>query len=101
MIETVLTSATAAALGISRHGIAHRLATARWQRLLPGVYLTHAGTPQITELLAAALAYAGRGTVLSGTAALRQYTLRAAPERCSDPASAMISGRCRWAGESP
>ncbi len=99
MIETVLTPASAAALGITRHGIAHRLATARWQWLLPGVYLTHAGTPQFTELAAGALAYAGAGATLSGTAALQQYAVRAAPERCTRMLVLVpLDNGCRSAG---
>lgn len=83
MIDTVLTPATAAALGITRHGIAHRMATGRWQRLLPGVYLTHGGTPHPGERNAAALAYACPGAVISGTVALHHHGVRAAPAQCS------------------
>ncbi|MBA3250777.1 MAG: hypothetical protein H0T66_10845 [Geodermatophilaceae bacterium] len=83
MIDTVLTPATAAALGITRHGIAHRIGTGRWQPLLPGVYLTHGGTPHPDERNAAALAFAGRGAVISGTVALRHHGVKASPARCS------------------
>src|SRR5260370_6269289 len=45
----------------------------RWQRLLPGVYLTVTGTPTRDQLDTAALLYAGPGSVLSGAAALRRH----------------------------
>jgi hypothetical protein len=42
-----------------------------WQRLLPGVVLTHRGTPTRRELLLAALAYGGPFAVVTGPDALR------------------------------
>lgn len=77
----VLTPATAAEFGISRHGLAHRVAMQRWQRILPGVYLTHSGRPHEEERVAAAMAFAGPGAVLSGSTALRRHGIRSAPDR--------------------
>ncbi|HET9897130.1 MAG TPA: hypothetical protein VFQ44_19520 [Streptosporangiaceae bacterium] len=45
----------------------------RWQTLLPGVYLTVTGTPTQDQRDTAALLYAGPGSALTGTAALRWH----------------------------
>lgn len=55
-----------------------------WQRLLPGVYLTVTGTPTQDQLETAALLYAGPGSTLSGTAALRRHGLRTPPSKSVD-----------------
>lgn len=49
----------------------------KWQRLLPGVYLTVTGKPTPEQRLAAALLYAGSRSAITGAAALRVYRLRA------------------------
>lgn len=49
----------------------------KWQRLLPGVYLTVTGKPTPEQRLAAALLYAGPHSAITGAAALRGYRLRA------------------------
>jgi hypothetical protein len=49
----------------------------KWQRLLPGVYLTVTGKPSPEQRLMAALLYAGPTSLVTGTAALRVYRLRA------------------------
>jgi hypothetical protein len=48
-----------------------------WQRLLPGVYLTHTGMPSRDQQLMAALCYAGDGAIITGLAALAKYGVRA------------------------
>ncbi len=48
----------------------------RWQRLLPGVYLTVTGTPTQNQREMAALLYAGPGGTLTGAAALRRHGMR-------------------------
>ncbi|MGH3298131.1 MAG: hypothetical protein ACRDP7_40705 [Trebonia sp.] len=48
----------------------------KWQRLLPGVYLTLTGKPTPEQRLMSALLYAGPRSVITGTAALRAYRLR-------------------------
>jgi hypothetical protein len=48
----------------------------KWQRLLPGVYLTVTGKPTPQQRLMAALLYAGPHSVITGPAALRAYRLR-------------------------
>jgi hypothetical protein len=51
--------------------------TGKWQRMLPGVYLTVTGKPAPEQRLMAALLYAGPRSVITGVAALRSYRLRA------------------------
>jgi len=47
-----------------------------WQRLLPGVYLAVTGAPSRAQNELAALRYAGPGSALTGTAALRRHGIR-------------------------
>jgi hypothetical protein len=49
----------------------------KWQKLLPGVYLTVTGKPTSEQRLAAAVLYAGPRAVITGPAALRLHRLRA------------------------
>src|SRR5690349_21187215 len=42
-----------------------------WQRLLPGVFLAVTGTPTAQQRSIAALLYAGSGSLITGTAAIR------------------------------
>jgi hypothetical protein len=48
-----------------------------WQRLLPGVYLTHTGRPSADQRDLGALLYAGPRAVLTGPASLRRFGLGA------------------------
>jgi len=48
-----------------------------WQRLLPGAYMAATGTPTTAQREIAALAYAGQGSVITGSAALRHHRIRA------------------------
>ena len=48
-----------------------------WPAILPGVYLTHTGTPSDDQRDMAALLYAGPLSVLTGAAALRRFDLAA------------------------
>ena len=50
----------------------------RWQRLLPGVYLAVTGTATQDQREMAALLYAGRRSLLTGSAAMRRHRLRPA-----------------------
>ena len=47
-----------------------------WQRLLPGVYLTHTGEPSRDQQLMAALCYGGDGAIITGLAAVHRYGVR-------------------------
>jgi hypothetical protein len=55
-----------------------------WQRLLPGVYLTVTGSPTQDQRETAALLYGGRGSTISGLAALRRHSLRTPPPGAVD-----------------
>lgn len=66
------------ALGMTERALQHRLRTGGpWQRLLPGVFLTVTGTPTTEQKNVAALLYAGSGSLLTGTAALRWWGVKA------------------------
>lgn len=73
----VITRGQAAATGLTRHALQHRLRLGGpWQSLLPGVYLAATGTPTIIQQEMAALLYAGQGSVITGLAAVRQHHIR-------------------------
>jgi hypothetical protein len=48
-----------------------------WQRLLPGTYLAATGTPTTEQREIAALVHGGKGSVLTGPAALRRHRIPA------------------------
>jgi very-short-patch-repair endonuclease len=74
----VISRSQAMASGMTKDALAHRLrAAGPWQRLLPGVYLAVTGVPTSDQRDVAALLYAGPGSLLSGTAALRLWGVRA------------------------
>lgn len=50
--------------------------TGKWQKLLPGIYLTVTGKPTQEQRQVAALLYAGAGSVITGPAAIRLHRLR-------------------------
>lgn len=78
--EKVLTHAQLVEAGVPLSTLCRRiLRSGPWQRLQPGVVLTHTGTPTRRERLLGALAYAGSGAVLTGVSALRAYGLNALP----------------------
>lgn len=66
-----------AELGIAPSTIAHRCRRGGpWRRLLPGVTLLAAATPNRAQMIRAALTYAGDGAVLTGIDALRTQGVR-------------------------
>jgi len=70
--DNVISRQQALACGMTRSTLAHRLRPGGpWQRLLPGVYLTQTGDPNVVQKDMAALLHAGSGSVLTGAAALR------------------------------
>lgn len=74
----VITRTQALACGIPRSTVASwGKPQGKWQRLLPGVYLTVTGRPTPDQRLMAALLYGGPRSLITGTAALRAYRLRA------------------------
>jgi hypothetical protein len=74
----VISRGQAMACGMTESTLQHRLrAGGPWQRLLPGVFLTVTGAPTSDQREVAALLYAGPGSLLTGTAALRLWGVRA------------------------
>ena len=71
----VMTIEAARAQGITRHSVAHRTQRGAWQRVFPRVYATYSGVISPETLLAAALAYAGEGAVLSHETAAERHRL--------------------------
>jgi hypothetical protein len=62
---------------VTRHALQYRLRTGgSWRRLLPGVYIAATGTSTINQQEMAALLYAGRGSMITGLAAVRHYNIR-------------------------
>lgn len=78
----VATHAQLRELGVSMATITRRIGVGGpWQRLLPGVVLTHRGTPTRRELLLGARAYCGDDAVITGIDALHAAGLRTLPPR--------------------
>jgi hypothetical protein len=74
----VITRSQILASGMTESALVHRLrAGGPWQRLLPGVFLAVTGAPASDQRDLAALLYAGPGSLLTGTAALRLWGVRA------------------------
>jgi hypothetical protein len=74
----VITRGQALACGVPRSTVTSWCQPkGKWQRLLPGVYLTVTGRPTPEQRLTAAQLYAGPRSVITGAAALRSYRLRA------------------------
>lgn len=74
-LPRVLTRAAALDRGMTPHMIDYRLATERWRRVLPRTYLT-VDTLTWPDRLAAAIAFAGPDTLLSGAAVLHDAGMR-------------------------
>jgi very-short-patch-repair endonuclease len=75
--HNVISRAQAIRYGMTDKALECRIAgSGRWQRLLPGAYLTVTGTPTEAQRDMAALLYAGHPSMLTGVAALRQLGIR-------------------------
>ena len=73
----VLSRTQALSLGVTPQALQHRLRRGgKWQRLLPGVYLTTTGEPTREQLQIAAILYAGPTSLITGPAALENYSIR-------------------------
>jgi hypothetical protein len=72
---TVLSRQQAFARGHTPAQVRHLLARGTWQRLLPGVYLTHTGRPAWRDRLQAAVLRRGEGAVVTLECALRLWGL--------------------------
>jgi hypothetical protein len=74
----VISRRQALASGLTPSALHHRLrADGPWQPLLPGVFLAATGTPTSDQRCVAAMLYGGAGSQLTGTAALRFWSIRA------------------------
>ena len=81
----VITRNQALASGFTERSLQYRLrAGGPWQRLLPGVFLTVTGTPTAEQRDVAAQLYAGSSGLITGTAALRRWGVRAPHSRFID-----------------
>jgi hypothetical protein len=73
----VISREQALAAGLTRHALNHRLRVGGpWRGLLPGVYVATTGTPTIVQQEMAALLYGGRGSLITGPAAVRHHRIR-------------------------
>lgn len=78
--ERVVTHRMLTSLGVAPSTITARISTrGPWQRLLPGVVLTHRGSPTLRERQLGARAYVGQTSVISGPGALLAHGVRSAP----------------------
>jgi hypothetical protein len=78
--ERVATHADLREMGVPAASLTRKIAPdGPWQRLLPGVVLAHRGTPTHRERLLGAVAFAGRGSIVSGADALRALGARGVP----------------------
>lgn len=75
----VLSRAQALECEMSRSAIDYRVRDGgSWQVILPGIYATTTGTLTIDQRTMAALLYAGKGSVVTGPAAVRRHYLTCA-----------------------
>jgi len=82
--EGVLTRAQAITT-IGKHAWDWRLARGLWQRLLPGVAVTHSGGVSLEQRRWAAVLYAGEGAALAGRSALGALGMRFSRDRQEGP----------------
>jgi hypothetical protein len=75
----------ALAAGMTGNALRHRLRRGGpWRSLLPGVYIAETGTPTLIQQEMAAMLYAGKGSVITGPAALRHHNIRGASAELID-----------------
>lgn len=73
----MISRAQALGAGLTNHALRHRLRSGgSWRGLLPGVYMAATGAPTTLQQEMAALLYAGPGSVITGSAALRCHHIR-------------------------
>jgi hypothetical protein len=73
----VIARSQALAVGVTDNALRHRLRPGgSWRGLLPGVYMAATGAPTTLQQEMAALLYAGPGSVITGSAALRCHHIR-------------------------
>jgi very-short-patch-repair endonuclease len=74
--DNVATIAALVAAGLSRHVLANRLNSGKWQRVLPGVIVAHSGPISRAQQYRAAVLYGGPAAVLSHQSAGELLGLR-------------------------
>jgi len=74
--DGLVTRSQAVLAGLTRRAVGIRLGR-DWQAVLPGVYLTHRGTPTRRQLLLAALLYAGPDAAIDGLDACHFHGIKA------------------------
>ena len=73
----VIARSQALSVGVTDNALRHRLRPGgSWRGLLPGVYMAATGAPTTLQQEMAALLYAGPGSVITGSAALRCHHIR-------------------------
>jgi hypothetical protein len=72
----LITAAQLAELGVHTSTTSRRVAGGMWTRILPGVHLVGGGSPTRLQREMATVLYAGDGSMLTGTPALRRYGFR-------------------------
>jgi hypothetical protein len=76
--DLVVSRAQALAGGLTHNALSHRLRRGGpWRPMLPGVYLTVAGTPTLVQKEMAAILYGGPRAVITGASALRHHGMPA------------------------
>ena len=68
------------ALGLPSSTIARRVRSGRWTSPFPGVVVMHGGPPTREQWIAAAVLYAGDGSLVTGIEGARRHGLRRLPE---------------------
>lgn len=71
-------------IGATPTWISHQVASGRWLRAFPGVYVTHTGEPSWRTRAIAALLFAGPGAALSHAAAAFEHAISRTPPRAVD-----------------
>jgi hypothetical protein len=73
----LITRRQALAAGLTKDALRHRVSPdGPWRVVLPGIYMSHEGDLTIGQREIAAILYAGRGSVITGLAALRRLGVR-------------------------
>jgi hypothetical protein len=71
------------ALGLPSSTIARRVRSGRWTSPFPGVVVMHGGPPTREQWIAAAMLYAGDGSLVTGIEGARRHGLRRLPDDLS------------------
>jgi hypothetical protein len=75
--SSVVSRAQLLALGMKDTAMQHRVRVGGpWRVLLPGVYIAANGVPSVSQKEMAALLYAGRGSLITGSMALMHHSIR-------------------------